>query len=98
MLNRIIKRVRNHNDFVSRHRKGEISNEEFENFLIDEIEYLERDLEEKLNEKLLEEEKRLLKTITIIRKIIEENDIEKSELINLIHSEFNSLYLKKYIL
>lgn len=98
MLNRIILRIRNHKSAVSQFYNGDISNADFEDILLNEIEFLQKDLEEKLNEDIELQNKILLDHFEAIKDIVRDNKIDNEVLRNLIYSEFNSTFLKKHLL
>ncbi|TPN87090.1 hypothetical protein [Aquimarina algicola] len=98
MLNRVIKRIKSHNDLVSNHKEGKISDSDFEKYLLDEIDFVQQDLDEKLNDELLKEEEKLRKNITKMQYVIAKTNLDEITLKNLIYSEFNHLFLKQHIL
>ncbi len=98
MLNRVIKRIKNHNDFITNHREGRVSDSEFEKYLLDEIDFVQQDLEEKLNAKLLKEEEKLKENIIKMQLVVAQTNLDELTLKNLIYSEFNHLILKQYVL
>ncbi|WP_027392955.1 hypothetical protein [Aquimarina latercula] len=98
MLNHILNRIKKHQSVVSKFKNGDINDSEFENFLLDEIEFFEQDFEEILNSKILEEEEKLNKNLSIIRKLVEINKIDRKILENVIYSEINYQFLKKHML
>ena len=98
MLSRVIKRIKNHNDLVSNHKEGKISDSEFEKYLLDEIDYVRQNLEEKLNDELLKEEEKLRENITKMQYVVAQTDLDQLTLKNLIYSEFNHLFLKQHVL
>ena len=98
MLNRVIKRIKNHNDIVSKYKEGKISDSTFEKYLLDEIDFVQQDPEEKLNNELLKEEEKLQENIRRMQNIVTLTNIDELTLKNLIYSEFNHLFLKQHVL
>ncbi len=91
MLNKIVKRIKNHNALVSKYEKGKISDSEFEKHLLEEIEFVQQDIEDKLNNELLKEEQKLIENIKKIQDAIDSHNIDKKSLTNMIYSEFNHI-------
>ena len=95
MVYHILQKIRAHKELVARHKSQEISDEEMEKHLLQELSYFqESTIEEKLNQDIVEQEEKLLSNLIKISDIVTKHKISRQSFENLIYSELNSMFYK----
>lgn len=98
LLDRILAKIRNRKECLSNYQEKIIDDLEFEQYLLNEISFLDEDFEKKLDEEIQEEKEKLAKNIIRIQQLVKENNIDKDVLKNILYSEINQLFLKNHLL
>lgn len=98
LLDRIISRIQNRKKYQLDHENELLTASEFENYLLDEIIFLDQDFEEKLDQEIRNEEAKLMENILIISKLVKEYDLDREVVKNIIYSELNQIFLKNHLL
>lgn len=98
LLDRIIFRIRNRKKNQLDYENELVTDSDFENYLLDEIIFLDQDFEEKLDQEIRNEEAKLMENIVMISKLVKEYDLDREVVKNILYSELNQIFLKNHLL
>lgn len=97
MLQGIIDRMKQHKNSSIEFREGKVNKEDYEKKLLDRIDFVQDNFEEKISLEILKQEEKLFFSFLKIKDAVIKKNIDKNTLKNIILSEFNHTMIDEHL-